>query len=319
MISDTRCYHGKVNESMKETSPLVSGVITTYKRDVEVVEKAVKSIINQDYDNIELLVVNDDPSDVTLVNAIRKMLEKYSALRHIEYIVVEKNGGACKARNIGASKAHGEYISFLDDDDEWLENKISCMVAEAVKKPGNGIIYCNAHLIYEGKGEKELYSSVQPSGDIFSFLLAKNIIGSCSFPMFRLDVFRNCNGFNEEMPAFQDWELYLRMLKKTQALYVNKILVNYYFYNGERISSNSSKRLVAYEKIRLMYEEELKQNKKSASSFYNMGGYFYSVARMPKKAFYYWGLAVKNRPFYIHNIISLFKIIGRIIVRPKFV
>lgn len=103
---------------------LVTAVITTYKRGVNIVERALKSIVNQTYSNLEIIVVNDYPDDSELVEKIHNTIEKYRDQRPIEYIVVERNGGACKARNIAVNRAKGDYIAFLDDDDEWLPQKL---------------------------------------------------------------------------------------------------------------------------------------------------------------------------------------------------
>lgn len=304
---------------MENKCPLVTSVITTYKRNVETVERAVRSVIYQDYNEIELIVVNDYPTDHSLSNAIGEMLNKYSNCRMIKYIIVEKNGGACKARNIAAKEANGKYIAFLDDDDEWLSNKISSMVTGAENNPEAGLIYCNSLSVYGVREKKNRFSDVQPSGNIFFRVLGQNIIGSCSFPMFQLKLFKNCGGFNEDMPAFQDWELYLRVLKSTQALYIDKVLAVYHFYSGERISTNSQNRLIAYEKIKLLFKNDLKQNKNSSADFYLMGTYFYGVAGKHKQAFKYWCLGVRCNPFRISNFKALVKMIGRIIIKPKYV
>lgn len=122
---------------MVETSePLVTAVITTYKRKPEVVKRALNSIIEQTYNNIEIFVINDCPADKKLVKELRKMIVESSRNRRVNYIVVENNGGACKARNIAIERATGKYFACLDDDDEWLPEKIELQVQALEKQRG---------------------------------------------------------------------------------------------------------------------------------------------------------------------------------------
>ncbi len=296
----------------------VTAVITTYKRPVDMVERALKSVINQTYQNLDIIVVNDYPADKALVTEIGKMIKSHEGERSIQYIVVEKNGGACKARNM-ALDTRSEYIAFLDDDDEWLPEKIEEQMNEAKRHPEAAIIYCNAYMQVDGENKRSLrFEKEQPSGNIFYQVIAKNIIGSCTFPLIRTDVMRNVGGFCGNMPALQDWELYLRILKHHSAAYIHEPLAVYYFYDGERISSDSLKRIEAYEKIHEEFRADIGENRKSASAFYLMGTYFYSLNMEKRKAFSYYIKGVKNDPASVkRNVKDFFRMAGRGIVKTK--
>ena len=307
---------------MVETSePLVTAVITTYKRKPEVVKRALNSIIEQTYNNIEIFVINDCPADKKLVKELQKMIVESSRNRRVNYIVVENNGGACKARNIAIERATGKYFACLDDDDEWLPEKIELQVQALEKQKGAAIAYCNAILRYVDQGKDVTrFVERQKEGDIYFEQIEKNNIGSCSFPMFRTDVLKEVGGFDINMPALQDWELYFRVLKKYKAVYVHKPVAIYYFYDGERISANSQNRVVAFENIHQKIIKDLENNTKSASSFYMMGTYFYSLNDDMKKAKEYYILGVKSNPYKLkRNIIVFLKMIGRRFIKPKHV
>lgn len=307
---------------MIETSePLVTAVITTYKRKPEVVKRALNSIIEQTYNNIEIFVINDCPEDKKLVKELRKMIVESSRNRRVNYIVVENNGGACKARNIAIERATGKYFACLDDDDEWLPEKIELQVQALEKQKGAAIAYCNAILRYVDQGKDVTrFVERQKEGDIYFEQIEKNNIGSCSFPMFRTDVLKEVGGFDINMPALQDWELYFRVLKKYKAVYVHKPVAIYYFYDGERISANSQNRVVAFENIHQKIIKDLENNTKSASSFYMMGTYFYSLNNDMKKATEYYILGVKSNPYKLkRNIIVFLKMIGRRFIKTKHV
>lgn len=99
---------------------LVTVIITTYKRS-DIIERAIKSVLNQTYKNIEIIVVDDNANFPEERKKTAEIVKKYP---NIIYIPNSKNLGGALARNEGIYKAKGEYIAFLDDDDEYREDKI---------------------------------------------------------------------------------------------------------------------------------------------------------------------------------------------------
>ena len=103
---------------------LVSVVIPVYNREKTIV-RAVKSVLNQTYKNIEVIIVDDCSSDnsrVVIENA-------FSENNNVRYICLEKNSGACVARNRGVQLSKGKYVAFLDSDDAFLPNKIEKQIS----------------------------------------------------------------------------------------------------------------------------------------------------------------------------------------------
>ena len=104
------------------TNKLIPGLVTvilpTHNRRM-MLEKAIRSVLNQDYQNFELIIVLDSCSDDSA-----SILNKYSDSR-IQLIDTDVNIGGAQARNLGIKAANGEYVAFLDDDDVWKKNKLS--------------------------------------------------------------------------------------------------------------------------------------------------------------------------------------------------
>lgn len=314
IIMNQQCDNRQIQKDM----PLVSAIVTTYKRRPEVLKRAVLSIVNQSYQELELFVVNDCPSETRLVKEIEETLREIKTDITIHYIVVIKNGGACKARNIGIQLAQGKYIACLDDDDEWKTDKIKKYIEIAEKDENVGIVYGNVITRNNKSGKEYASNRSKPSGDIFTEQLGYNLIGSCSFPLLRKSVVDAVGGFREDMPALQDWELFLRMLKICEAQYIDEPLNIYYIYEGERISGNPKKRVEAYEKLKTIYLHELENNSEAFYSFYMMGCYFYGLNLNVKKGFYHWIQAVSKKPGNMKkNFVELVKLLGRRIVTSK--
>ncbi len=112
----------------------ISIVMPTFNR-ASTISRAINSIINQDYSNFELLIVDDGSTDNT-----KEIVDSFDDKR-IKYIF-QKNSGACKARNTGINKSSGEYIAFLDSDDEWDELKLMKQICFLKEKKADAT-FCN--------------------------------------------------------------------------------------------------------------------------------------------------------------------------------
>jgi len=122
--------------------PLVSVIIPTYNRD-ELLRRAMESVLNQTFDDFELIVVDGAKSDET------KGLVKSFGDKRLRY-VPQKGKGIANARNIGIKKARGEFIAFLDDDDIWKPEKLERQIQGFKELPESyGVIYTAFIRIYD--------------------------------------------------------------------------------------------------------------------------------------------------------------------------
>lgn len=283
---------------------VVTAIITTYKRSPEIVKRAAQSVLNQSYKNIELIIVDDSPDTYELRKVVREMA--ISLGNNVRYIPHEKNMGACAARNTGLDNAKGEFVAFLDDDDEWLPEKIEEQLKVIEKNDNTALVYCGRYTYYAEKDIEELQKTKFHKGKVFDKLILENFIGSTSFPLIRKNIFKVLGGFDVNMPAAQDYEMWLRISKEFCVDYVRKPLVRYYVHTGEQITKNYGKKLDAYEKLMKKHINYLQQHKKAYSAFFMYSAYCcanYDV----KKARKMFREAVKLYPVPTADMLRAFK------------
>jgi len=191
--------------------PLVSAVIPTYKRS-ELVLRAVNSALNQNYSNLEVVVVIDGPDAAT-----QKILSGVSDHRLRVIVLPEKEGG-CGARNAGVRAARGEWVAFLDDDDEWLPGKIAKQLAAAQNSKFQcPIVSCQ--VIHRTAGGDEIWPRKEPAPPLSDYLLARNswrcgegLISTITI-FAPKDVFGQCE-FRSGLKRHQEWDWLLRCARE---------------------------------------------------------------------------------------------------------
>jgi glycosyltransferase involved in cell wall biosynthesis len=239
--------------------PRVSVITLSHNRP-SLLSRSIASALSQDYLDFELIVVDDSSN-----NEPQKVVNSFVDPR-IKYIRLESETTPSAADNVGIKSAHGDYITFLDDDDEWLPTKLSKQVM-AFSRAGNsvGLIYTGINYIDEVRGSCKTLLPVC-RGRVFDRLLMKCFIRAQSSVMIRREVLAEANGFDGALPCIHDWDLYLRIAKKYEFDYVPEVLVNYY-YNYRGLTRNKEKRLQG---LSIVYGKIVTQvkSKKALSFFY---------------------------------------------------
>jgi len=199
---------------MNSISPLVSIVIPTYNRPGLVV-RAVESALNQTYENIEIIVV-DDGSELNLAS----FEERYPTVRFLKN---DTNRGACFSRNRGLKIANGEYINFLDDDDELFPEKIELQIEKFHKSeiPNLGMVTC--HLLDCRSGNKKVVAN-KVRGNVYMKMLSGFAVAGTEAMLFKASVFDEIDGFDESLESSQEYDLFIRVSEKFNIDYVDKVL-----------------------------------------------------------------------------------------------
>jgi glycosyltransferase involved in cell wall biosynthesis len=182
-------------------SPLVSVIIPTFNRAWSI-QRAVDSVLSQDYKEIELIVVDDGSSDAT-PDILPRYGNSVKAIR-------QSNAGVSAARNRGIKEASGGLIAFLDSDDYWLPGKLSTQVDFFLSHPAALICQTEEIWIKNGRRMNPKKRHRKPSGMIFSQSLHLCLI-SPSAVMIRKELFDETGLFDETLPACEDYDLWLRV------------------------------------------------------------------------------------------------------------
>ncbi len=221
-------------------TPLVSVVITTYNRP-SYLRKAIESVLQQRYEKIELIVV-DDHSETDTRGAISDI--KTGSLSRFQYIRHDQNRGANAARNTGIEAVSGEYVAFLDDDDSWMPGKIGRQVdAFETADRSIGVVYTGIEAIRKDGRDIKIPPPIKE--DITKALLCRNVVGTMSVVMVRTE-FAKAVPLDEEFPAWADLEWYIRLSRRTDFKRLPEPLTVYEFTSHDRLSDNLDKRLQGY-------------------------------------------------------------------------
>ena len=193
----------------------VSVVVPTYNRAYRL-EETLRSVVNQTYQDFELIVVDDGSTDDT-----SKVMQSFP---DAQYVSLKKNYGVSRARNIGITCAKGNYICFLDSDDLWDEKKLQVQVQWMEENPDCQVCYTDEVWIRGGVRVNPMNKHRKYSGDIFRYCLPLCIV-SPSSAMLRGVIFDDIGNFDESLPVCEDYDLWLRIAMKYTFHFIEKPLI----------------------------------------------------------------------------------------------
>jgi glycosyltransferase involved in cell wall biosynthesis len=217
---------------MIESMPLISIVITTYKR-TERLKQAIESALKQTYENVEILVIDDNVNDTEYRSFVENLMINYPKVRYIKNKI---NLGGSLARNVGIDASKGEFIAFLDDDDLYESSKIykqyKCYIAH--KEQNVGMIYCYSSQTDSDRRIIGAYKNDFEGNPIYQHML--ECVAGTSLWFCPKKVLIDVGKF-EDTPSKQDSIMLLKILALGYNVFrVPEILVNYTEHNEGRIS-----------------------------------------------------------------------------------
>ena len=198
--------------------PLVSVIMPTFNR-AEIIGEAIRSVIEQEYENWELMVCDDGSTDHT-----ESIVAQFADAR-IRYCKLDKRGAAA-ARNVGLERAGGDIFAYLDSDNIWHPRFLVRMVLALLQQEGHSAVYGN-FIDYEvGSNDRIKINSYTRPNFNHEELLKKNYIDLNSF-VHQRELFDCFGGFNEALTRRQDYDLIIKYTWLRDAIYAKELLTLY--------------------------------------------------------------------------------------------
>ena len=235
---------------------LVSVIIPTFNGENHIV-KCVESVISQTYDNKEIIVVDDNgigsDSQVKTFNLLKDFID--SGL--IKYYPLKCNMGGSHARNFGEMQSNGEYLLFLDDDDEISSNKLEAQVFQLNLLNDEYAFSYSSSKICENNSLSNIIKAKKDGTILYDYLMGRIYIGTGTV-LLRRKVFEEMKGYDETFSRHQDWEFYTRILNKYKAISNSHCFFIRYICNR-----NTPKEIEKFEKNMKYFIDFLKNQKLS--------------------------------------------------------
>ncbi|UAL47160.1 glycosyltransferase family 2 protein [Sutcliffiella horikoshii] len=280
--------------------PLVSVVIPFYSGQ-RWLKEAIDSVLNQSYENKEILVINDGSNE-----DISDLMKSYNCCVNFVY---KQNGGPASARNIGIEKSSGDYIAFLDSDDIWLQDKLTDQIS-AMEVNNYHWSHHSYEMFWEGKEKTKLIDTSIYSGNVYKDCFISFKVQTSCVVVKRNILFKDNIRFPIEKRYGQDTDFYKQIAEKYPIGYINGI------YTRFRIrGSNAGFRAFVQINDKASTWKEIKENKSVLSILPRPVIFAYKVSTLLSKWINF--LNKKDKMVEIHSKIlyslpySIFKFYSR--------
>jgi len=204
----------------------ISVIIPTYNRK-HTLSRAINSVIDQTYEPFEIIIVDDGSTDGT---------KEWLAKRYpdVQYIY-QPNSGVSVARNVGIKSAHGDWISLLDSDDEWLSQKLEKQVKAIKEDPDSMFCHTNEVWIRNGVRINQGKKHQKYGGLIFNQCLDICRISPSSV-LLKNSILKDTGLFDEKLPVCEDYDLWLRITALNPVTFLDEPLINKYGGHKDQLS-----------------------------------------------------------------------------------
>ena len=272
--------------------PLVSVVIPTYNRG-RCIERAIESVVAQTHTDLEVIVVDDRSADDT-VEVVEAYARKDSRVRLLKH---DKRNGAQAARNTGINAARGDWIAFLDSDDEWLQDSLASRLR--VAHEGNPkVVHSECYVIRDGSTQPLRYGLSALEGFAYRRLLKQPGTLFSSLLIAR-ECFERIGRLDENIVSYQEWDLSIRLARYYRFGFIAEPTFIYDCRQGDTISRDVSRGARGYEQVFTKYFWPILHQcgPKTLAAHYQKTAYWYAQAndernarRCSRNAFFCWPL-----------------------------
>lgn len=238
------------------SNPLVSVIIPTFNRS-SVIQRSVQSVLSQSYSNLELIIVDDGSTDDTL-----NLLSSFEEDKRVR-VFSQNNHGVSQARNFAIKKAKGEYISFLDSDDEWLINKLEKQIDFILANPE--YLWCHTEEIWIRNGIRVNPKKKHSKGGGNQFIPSLSMcMISPSTVLIHKSIFKKFGMFREDYPVCEDYDLWLKISSQLEIGFIETAQIKKYGGHDDQLS----RKYFAMDYYRIKSIHSLLTNEKLTSEVY---------------------------------------------------
>jgi Glycosyl transferase family 2 len=233
---EVRCVHEprllcRTTGTGHEMTSLLSVVIPTHNRSVQL-ERAARSVLDQDGVEVQLVIVDDASSDDT-----PEVTDRLAVDRRVQVVRNDRSVGPGAARNKGIAATDGDLLGFCDDDDAWLPGAAGALSGYLDDHADLGVVTSWHRVVHDRTGRKVEYRGPQVFGA--DDLLWFNVV-ALPFGIIRRAAYADDLSFDERLPPCEDWDLWVRCAQQRPIAAVPQVLYEYHQHGGERVTKEGS-------------------------------------------------------------------------------
>ena len=296
-------------------TPLVTAIVTSYNH-AEYLDQRMESLLNQTWDNLEIIVIDDCSTDGS-----REVLEKYRKNKNVKLLFLERNGGYANACNLGVKISEGKYVMFAECDDFNVPEHVNTLVNIMENNETLGVAFCKSNIVDQTgrvlgtdydvreKSFKALCKKdvLIPAERMSKFFLFSCVIPNMSAALIRKKAIEVNGGLSVDFLACADWDFWCRLAQNYAFFYVSEPM-NYFRTHQTTVRNKASVALQVGEYYDLLYPAfyRVKLSFSEAIRFRLMCGFFWAhfIEINPLDWFRSFPLVLKRS--FKHDRISLF-------------
>lgn len=287
--------------------PLVSVIIPTHNRP-EFLQRAISSVLSQTVSDFEVIVVDDGDRE----SGAEDIVSSFNDSR-IQYVPqLRPHSGAPVARNRGVEESHADLVAFLDDDDEWLPQKLERQLT-LLSKEGDRVGFCFSAVVnvYDDREEK---TEIEDGRGDFSGVALRRFNGFMTSTLIvRRDVFKEVGGFDESFPSHQEAELMIRLAERCEGVGISEALTRMSISQTRaHIGGDINRRIQGREMLFAKYRERYVARPRVLAQHYFWFAFIYRDAGKKEEALdaLWRAWTLHHRLLYLSRYVA-FRIFGR--------